>query len=134
MDILRKLEFDKRCMRLTAAIGALAAGLCVTVLLCRCCKLPIAVNQLFALIGSLCACGMLSLYAVMAAGAFAKAVPERAGSVWRIADAGSLSLKLFFLLATCGAGLPIACAALIIDAVITRFMLPVTLKAESVTI
>lgn len=128
MNILWNLEFDKRCMKLTAVIGALAAVLCVTAPVCRCCELPIAVKQLLALLGSLSACGMLSFYAVMAAGAFAKALPERTSMIRQIADAASQSLKLFFLVMTCSNGEAIACAALIIDLLAVRFVIPGILK------
>lgn len=111
-------------MRLTAVIGALAAVLCVTAPVCRCCELPIAVKQLLALTGSLSACGMLSFYAVMAVGAVEKLLPERTSIIRRTADAVSQSLKLFFLVATCSGGEAIACAALIIDVLAVRFVFP----------
>ena len=128
MNIFRNLEFDKRCIKFTAVIGALAAVLCITAPVCRCCELPVALKQLLALLGSLSACGMLSFYTVMAVGAFEKVLPERTSLIRQIADAASQSLKLFFIVATCSNGEAIACAALIIDFLITRFLFPRVLE------
>lgn len=128
LNILPNLDFDKRCVKLTAIIGALAAVLCITAPVCRCCELPIALKQLLALLGSLSACGMLSFYAIMAVGAVEKLLPERTSLINRTADAVSESLKLFFLIMTCSGGEAIACAALIIDFLVTRFVFPQVLK------
>ncbi len=123
MKFFSKLEFDSRCKRLTVLIGAFAVVLTITVIICRAAEPPIALRQLLALIGSLSACGMLTVYAAMAGGTLAKQLPDKAGNIYCAADSAALTLKLFFLLATCGVGLPVACAALIIDAVVSRIYL-----------
>lgn len=123
LKALHELEFNDRCKRLTAVIGIFAALLTVTALICRLCELPIALRQLLALIGSLSACGMITVYAAMTAGELAKRLRGKAEPVFCAADTAALALKLLFLLATCGSGLPIACAALIIDAALSRVYL-----------
>ena len=120
MNIILELEFDGRCRRLTAVIGAFAAALALSAVICRAGDPPAALRYLFAMLGSLSACGMLTVYAAMAAGAFAKLLPDKTAAVFCAADLSAAALKLFFLLATCGRGLPISCAALIIDAVLSR--------------
>lgn len=123
MNIFLELEFDWRCRRLTAVIGAFAAALVLSAVICRAGDPPAALRYPFAMLGSLSACGMLTVYAAMAAGAFAKRLPDKAAAIFCAADLSTAALKLFFLLATCGKGLPIACAALIIDAVLSRIYL-----------
>lgn len=134
IELFGEIEFDSRCKRVTAVIGGFAAMLVLTAAVCRFAEPPIALRQLFALIGSLSACGMLNCCAAMTAEAFAKRLPEGTGLIFCIADSAAAALKLFFLLATCGAGLPVACAALIADAVITRvWLLYLKMRAELLT-
>lgn len=123
MKIFRELEFDSRCKKLTSLIGAFAIVLTFTAVICRTAEPPIALRQLLALTGSLSACGMITCYAAMAAGAFGKVLPDKTETIFCAADSAALALKLFFLLATCGSGLPVACAALIIDAAVSRIYL-----------
>lgn len=124
MDYFWRIEFDSRCKRLTAAIGAAAAVLLIAAAVSWTSGSYSAV-MLAEFFGELAACAMLTLFSDMAAGAAAKVSPARTrGICYAVAEALAEAVKIFFVMTPANAEeMPFCVAALVIDTLAAKYFL-----------